>query len=292
MGETEMSTTASTDLLSEKSAVVVLGMHRSGTSSVAGVMSLLGAASPKTLMPAAEDNPRGFWESQVLMEFHDELLRAGDSNWRDWRPFPLPAVLAANPGLVDQARIRLGDEFGDQHMIVLKDPRICRFFPLWQKVLEDAGYRIVVISPLRHPLEVAASLMARNAMGFEEACRLWLRHVLDAERATRAVADRLFIDWSSFLGDWRTDMRRLQIRTGLPLDFESEETSRKIDAFLSTELRRQRPIDAELPSLVATAWRILAGEAGRENLAALDDGLDELRWSFDQASLLFADAPR
>lgn len=287
-----MSTTESADLTSGKAAVVVLGMHRSGTSSVAGVLSLLGAASPKTLMPAADDNPKGFWESQVLMEFHDELLRAGDSNWRDWRPFPLSAVLATNPGLFDQARIKLDDEFGDQHMIVLKDPRICRFFPLWQKVLDDAGYRIVVVSPLRHPLEVAASLMARNAMSFEEACRLWLRHVLDAERATRDFADRLFIDWSNFLGDWRADMRRLQSRTGLPLNFEAEETSHAIDAFLSSELRRQRPIDAELPSPVAMAWRILVENARRQNLAVFDEGLDELRWSFDQASILFADAPR
>lgn len=69
-----------------KTALVVLGMHRSGTSSVAGALALLGAAPPRTLMEPGEDNPRGFWESLVLMEVNDSLLAAGASNWRDWRP--------------------------------------------------------------------------------------------------------------------------------------------------------------------------------------------------------------
>lgn len=76
-----------------KVALVVLGMHRSGTSSVAGALAMLGAAAPRTLMAPGEDNPRGFWESQVLMGVNDRLLAAGGSNWRDWRRFP-PEALA------------------------------------------------------------------------------------------------------------------------------------------------------------------------------------------------------
>ena len=78
---------------SGKIALVVLGMHRSGTSSVAGALAMLGAAAPRTLMAPGEDNPRGFWESQVLMGVNDRLLAAGGSNWRDWRRFP-PEALA------------------------------------------------------------------------------------------------------------------------------------------------------------------------------------------------------
>ncbi len=71
-----------------KKAYVVLGMHRSGTSSVAGVLALLGAAAPKSLMGPAADNPKGFWESYAVSELNDRILATGDSNWADWRAFP------------------------------------------------------------------------------------------------------------------------------------------------------------------------------------------------------------
>ena len=51
-----------------RTAVLVLGMHRSGTSSVAGALIRLGGAAPLTLMPPHEtQNPRGFWESLVFV---------------------------------------------------------------------------------------------------------------------------------------------------------------------------------------------------------------------------------
>ena len=72
-----------------KSAVLVLGMHRSGTSSVAGALVSLGGAGPLHLLPPQLDNERGFWESSVLVALNDEILTAGGSNWRDWRAFNL-----------------------------------------------------------------------------------------------------------------------------------------------------------------------------------------------------------
>ena len=76
-----------------KTAYVVLGMHRSGTSSVAGALTLLGAAAPRTLMQAAADNPTGFWESEKITEFNDEVLHAAGSSWLDWGALD-PAVFS------------------------------------------------------------------------------------------------------------------------------------------------------------------------------------------------------
>ena len=64
------------DACSLKSAVLVLGMHRSGTSSVAGALMALGGSAPLHLMPPQEDNERGFWESAVLTALNDEILAA------------------------------------------------------------------------------------------------------------------------------------------------------------------------------------------------------------------------
>ena len=62
-----------------RKALLVLGPHRGGTSAVAGLLVRLGAEAPRTLMPADTDNPTGYWESVVLCEFHERLLRATDA---------------------------------------------------------------------------------------------------------------------------------------------------------------------------------------------------------------------
>src|SRR5690242_15048034 len=66
-------------------AVVVLGMHRSGTSALAGALHLAGAGEPKTPIPADENNQRGYWEPAPLVQAHDEFLTAIGSSWADWR---------------------------------------------------------------------------------------------------------------------------------------------------------------------------------------------------------------
>lgn len=66
-----------------KTAYVVLGMHRSGTSSVAGALSHLGAAPPASLMPPKADNPSGFWESERISDFNEEILNSIGTTWLD-----------------------------------------------------------------------------------------------------------------------------------------------------------------------------------------------------------------
>lgn len=70
-----------------RQALLVLGMHRSGTSMCSGLLSKLGAASPKTLMKANERNPKGYYESSAFMAFHDKILASAGSDWADWTRF-------------------------------------------------------------------------------------------------------------------------------------------------------------------------------------------------------------
>jgi hypothetical protein len=70
-----------------RAVILVLGMHRSGTSALTGTLAKLGASLPKDLMPANESNPRGYWESLGLVKLHDELLASAGSSWDDWRSF-------------------------------------------------------------------------------------------------------------------------------------------------------------------------------------------------------------
>lgn len=57
-----------------KTCILVLGMHRSGTSAFTRLLNLAGAESPKNLMEAKTDNVRGFWESEAVCGVNDAFL--------------------------------------------------------------------------------------------------------------------------------------------------------------------------------------------------------------------------
>lgn len=274
--------------MSGKTALVVLGMHRSGTSSVAGALALLGARAPQTLMRPADDNPKGFWESEVLAAFNDRLLQAGGSTWHDWRRFDPSKVADALPAFRTEAADKLTSEFGDATLIVLKDPRICRLFGFWRSVLEDCGYRVAVVSPVRSPAEVAASLMVRNDMSRSHALRLWLRHVLEAERASR-LQPRRFLAWPDFIADWRRAVDQTAQDLGIDLDRRPEAEAR-VDEFLSAELKHQHANDP-VPDHIRHTHQILRAIARDGEHPDLQRALDNARQAFDQACDLFADAP-
>lgn len=275
-------------MTADKRAFVILGMHRSGTSSVTGALARLGATSPHTLMAPAEDNPRGFWESPVVAAFNDRVLAAGGSAWNDWRAFDLPTGDRRAAAVAEGVDV-LEAEFSGAASIVLKDPRICRLFPLWTDILERAGYRTLVISPLRDPAEAAASLSARNGLSTQAGLRLWLRHVLEAEAASRG-RPRAFLAWTDFLADWRGTLARTGERLDQPLAF-TPEAAAAVDAFLTHDLRRQRAVQPVEHPTLRRAWQALThlGRHGEE--PAIHAELDAVRAEFDAACALFADAP-
>ena len=200
-----------------KGAVLVLGMHRSGTSSLAGALVSLGGAAPLHPLPPQEDNEKGFWESSVIVALNDEILTAGGSHWNDWRAFNIGQIDSqAAVSLRACAKAALASEFNDADLPIIKDPRMCRLMRFWAPVFEEEEWSVRAVLPLRSPLEVALSLNRRDGLGLSRACMLWLRHVLDAEAETRAMP-RAVVDWSRFLGDKRETLARIteKLRTHL-----------------------------------------------------------------------------
>ena len=220
--------------MEQRWAIIVAGMHRSGTSAVARVLSLLGAELPRHLMePAASDNELGFWESRPITQAHEKLLDSLGVAWTD--PDPVPQSWFRSPiaeryewWLVDL----LKDEYGDAPIFVVKDPRICRLVPLWQKALTRAGVTARFVIPVRNPLEVAASLKARNDLSTDQSLLLWLRHVLEVERDTRG-SGRAFLSYEDLLRDWRSSVSHLSEWLGIAWPRLGHETDARIESFLS-----------------------------------------------------------
>ncbi len=266
----------------KRTAFIVLGMHRSGTSSVAGALAQLGAAAPRTLMAAKPENPKGFWESEVIMALNDDILAACGSSWDDWRRLPTEG-LRAGASFSARATAALREEFGDADTIVLKDPRICRFYPFWREILIGSSYEPLVISPIRAPGEVVASLTRRNTLDRDHAFRLWLRHVLDAEAFTRGQRRHL-VGWSDFLSDWKPVLTVMSARLGREIAASNSATAQALDGFLSVDLRREREAAGDVPAAVGETYRQLMRLSAFGEVADAFPVLDRLRSELDAQS--------
>lgn len=263
----------------QRRAVVVLGMHRSGTSALAGIVAALGAGTPARLMPPAPFNPRGYWEPVAIVKVHDEILRALEIEWSTWRS--VPAAWFRSDAAA-RYRAVLSDlvlsEYDASPLFVMKDPRLCRLLPLWHRVFAGLGIAPAFLITLRHPLAVAASLERREGIGTSHAVLVWMRHMLEAEASTRGRV-RAFVSYEAVLADWRAELGDAgrRIRVDWPLDDEDRQAA--VDAFLSADLRHHAPppFDDALQGILphaATVYRLLnalrAGDDSAANRAALD----------------------
>lgn len=272
-----------------RDAILVLGMHRSGTSAIAGVVAKLGAASPRSLMQADERNARGYFESVLFWHFHDRLLESAGSYWHDWRAFDMARVTPALADLEGEARRLLQEEFGEAPLFVLKDPRICRFAPFWLSVFSKAGIAPHVVIPFRSPLEVARSICSREGFSTEKALLLWLRHTLDAERQTRHLP-RSCVSMDALIDDWRKCVAQISRDVGIVWPNSGDQVAAEIDQFLSRDLRHHEVANVEQGP--AQRWVVRVYEAmlilarnPRSKLALAT--LDEITESFEQACALF-----
>lgn len=216
-------------------AVLVAGMHRSGSSAACRVVNLLGVALAPDwdLLGPTPANPRGHWESATLMRLNDRLLSLHGSRW--WCP-PRRAEgqwsTPAHEALV-QGAARTLHELHPESPWAWKDPRLCLTLPFWLPLLPRVT---VVILVLRSPLEIAASLARRDGFSPEHGVALWersLHHLLPA-LAGLPVATVAYAD---LIADPRGEAERLhdflgsqQVKTGAP-------RGEQIESFVDRQLR-------------------------------------------------------
>ena len=292
-GETnprERSTAAKGEIASQpRKAILILGMHRSGTSALGGLVAAYGAATPKTLLPGSLHNPKGHWESTPLTIADDNLLTAAASSWHDWLPLDRQWLQSpAAERFRHTIKAIILSEFGDAPLFFIKDPRICRFVPFMASILADLSVDPVAFLPVRNPLEVAYSLQQRDQIALPTTLMLWLRHVLEAEYHSRNMP-RCILRHEDLLSDWRHQMDRAARETGIvwPVTFDQADTA--IAEFLNKDLHHQRASVADLQShpdvtpLVRSAYAILRSMASEGDSQDLRDQLDRVRATFDES---------
>ena len=273
-----------------RNAIIVLGMHRSGTSALTGCLGLLGVELGSDLIPAhPELNAKGHWEHREVVTLNKRLLASMERTWHDERLLPdgwskTPAAEA----IIGEIKILLQREFAHAALWGLKDPRLCRLLPAWLDAIAENGAEPLFILALRHPEEVARSLARRDGIPKERAYLLWLDYMLEAERASRGHP-RIVVSYEALLADWRRALSPLASRLGHELPLGEPEISARIDAFLSPAMRHFTTDSGIAPS---TPWHSLAEETYRAFIDHADEQppaiFDKLYSRMEEMSLLVA----
>jgi len=283
------------EAVTPRRAILILGMHRSGTSALTKVLQLCGLDLPADLLPGFPDNDRGFFEPRKVIGLHDAMLEALGSSWDDLGGIPTARLVG--PETADYRRRlleALREDLGQSRQFVIKDPRLCRLMPLWRLILAEFGAQPSCVLVIRNPLDIAASLEARNKFPTAKSLVLWVRHFLDSERHTRDLP-RTFTSYDALLDNWKATVRRIERDLLVDLSVRGAEAETQIREFLEPALRHhlhsaQAWDESDISQAVrrAFAWgeRAVAGEA--VDSAELDDIAAEI----DRAAEIFVPVVR
>jgi len=250
---------------SPRRGVMVLGMHRSGTSAVTAAVSRLGLVPPRRQDALRGPwNPKGHYESNLLDTLDDQLLEEMDRTW--WYPPPSGAAYWETAGKIRTSPRRGRKVFEEAYPTghwVWKDPRACLLVPFWRQALGDDVAAIVVV---RHPLDVAASLTNRNETSTAFGLALWERYnrVLLGHLRDMAVWVTHFDELVADPRQWSEQAAAFLRGVGLPSaqQADSEQLASPVDPQLRHSVHSPADLAMARPATL-DLYDVLAGTSGQ-----------------------------
>ncbi|MGH7840764.1 MAG: sulfotransferase family protein [Candidatus Binataceae bacterium] len=247
--------------MSSSRAVLVLGMHRSGTSAIARGLQMLGVYLGNDFLSPQPDNPTGYWEDRNIYEINERLLAILGLKWEtaaliDEARWNEAKVESLHSEAVEYLRAR----FISHPLWGFKDPRTFRLLPFWRSVLQRLKVSECYLVVIRNPRSVADSLIRRHGMDAVTAHLLWLVYVVPN---LGRLADRLFmvVDYDLIIAEPRQQLERLARGLNIPLDDSSRAGIEQFSTdFLDSSLRHtffnvsDFELDLNLPPLTREAY--------------------------------------
>ena len=272
---------------SRKSLVLVAGSGRSGTSLFSGILQRLGFHVPQPEVAPDVSNPRGFAESRWVVDFHAELLERAGVHMADARPdaWAQTAAVANDEAVASQLRRFLKKQYAEVDHVLVKDPRLSWFLPLWRRCADDVGVSPAVVTMLRHPAAVVDSKgrYYGNWQGDVGRAAGWLNTMLFTERATREMP-RMFVRYDDLLEDWTELIARVGDQLDLLVIRDADGSAlRRVHQFIDPTLRRSSSSwdNVRMPSALRQqaedTWNLLSRLADKDSAddtAELADALD------------------
>lgn len=240
-------------------AVLVLGMHRGGTSATAGALERAGVDFGLEQLQPSEDNPGGYHEPWPVIQVDEAILAARGGNWHTLGPGIDEETTQALAPLRPAGRLALRRSRSQSRLWGLKDPRMARMLPFWRPILNEAAEQVSAVIVARHPKAVAASLGARDGMSSIQAVALWTDHMLGIERDT-ADLPRIVVLYDDLVNAPQATLARIAMMLDIP-DLDIDEG---VDAITGGWRHHDESALSVAPSVLNTAyevWRYFVEEA-------------------------------
>jgi tetratricopeptide (TPR) repeat protein len=221
--------------------VVVLGMHRAGTSLCTRIVQQLGVDLGTPLLTPDFDNPDGYQEHKAIVDCHRALFEALHVEWDTIRLIEPPQAAFWESEAARAVRDRMKRVVTEQlhaagGVWAFKDPRTASFIPLWKAVFDDLGVEAVWVLSVRDPRAVAASLFSRNRLPLALGELLWLEHYLDALRHLGPDITGI-VHYERWFSDPTNQIRVLASKIG----GATEEAIERAASVVRAELRHNQP---------------------------------------------------
>lgn len=205
----------------QKRIVVVLGMHRSGTSVIMKAIESLGVSIGNSLMPEAEgNNSKGFFEDLDIYNLNEKMLSTLNSSWYDLSPINNEDVAYLNSkGFLEKAVALLNEKLDTCEIFGFKEPRTTKLILFWKNVFARLNCKVDYVLALRHPGAVSMSLQKRDGIDIFRGQILWLSYQLSALSALQTES-WIVQFYDLLVSDPETQLKDLARRLFLSLDAE------------------------------------------------------------------------
>ena len=251
-------------------AIVILGMHRSGTSAITRGLAALGVFLGNDFLDAQPENPTGYWEDKGIVDLNERVLKRLGLTWDAVVPVDVTLLESnATRKLRSAAAAYIRRAFCRNALWGFKDPRTMRVFPFWLDVFTACAVDDSYLLVIRNPMSVAKSLFARQQMPLDTALQLWLAYSVPFFDRTAGKA-MMVVDYDRFMMEPRRELER--IAHGLAIAPGERGLAREIDRFtnefLDEKLRHTvfsiEDIDVSTPAgrIARDAYALLFDLAG------------------------------
>ena len=242
--------------------IVVLGMHRSGTSAITRALKVLGVDLGGRLLLAADgddgDNETGFWEDIDFNGLNIELLRVIDKDWFYTSPVTqIDLEILNKKGYFLKAETLVKEKLKDRKLFGVKDPRMAKLLPFWKEVFARSDINVNYVLAIRQPLSVVKSIENRGWGGRERIFLLWLNHVIESLSLTDNTS-RVIVDYDHLVRDSANELERMAHSLNLSVD--KKELVYYQSEFLNHNLQHSKyqpqdcGLDSDCPALAAEIY--------------------------------------
>ena len=218
--------------------IVVLGMHRSGTSVVARLLNLMGAyfGAENTSTGASEENEKGFWERMDVRSLNDSILHNANCDWDRIADFNTESIPPVFLDAYQRSAMEIILNLDAHRPWFIKEPRLCVLFPVWRHVLEMP----FCVHVIRNPVEVAQSLKVRNGIPIKAGLALWEVYNKRAIAASSTLP-RHFLSYADLLASPQDVAEGLRNALASHCGYAFRVPTRmELEAFVDQKLYRQR----------------------------------------------------